>query len=232
MIHLAGEPVVPSSLAIRWSKAKKRRIYTSRVEGTTRLVEALLTVKNPPQFFFSASAVAYYGSQGDTVVTEEVGKGEGFLSDVCAEWESASSALKTRGVRVIHGRFGHVVDPDGGILKRELALFKRGPAVQFGDGGQWMSWIALSDLIEAIAVIILSKAIDGPVNCTSPHPITHRAWMQFVVKTAGRHAIWKIPEPLVRFLLGEMGEELFLSSIRAIPKKLIDSGFQFNKQDL
>jgi len=232
VVHLAGEPVAPSAWAIRWSKEKKRRILVSRVEGTTPLVQALLKTKNPPQFFFSASAVAYYGSCGDRVLTEESRKGRGFLSDVCEKWEKTSAVLKERGIRVIHGRFGNVVDPSGGIFKRVATLFKWGPAVQFGDGKQWMSWIALSDLVDAISSIVFETTLEGAVNCTSPHPVTHREWTEMVAHFVSRRAIWKLPAPLVRLLCGEMGEELFLSSVRALPKKLIDSGFQFKKPQL
>ena len=223
VIHLAGENIASA----RWSKRKKEAIFLSRVRGTFLLSHALLRVKTPPRFFFSASAVGYYGSRGDEIVTEETPQGSGFLADVCGKWEEASECLKERGVRVIHGRFGSVLDPAGGMLKRLLPIFKMGLGMQMGDGNQWMSWITLGDLVRAIEWVVLNTKLEGAVNCCSPHPVTQKEWIDFLRHLVRRPVFLKLPKPLVRMIFGQMGEELFLSSIRAKPHKLLDSGFKF-----
>lgn len=223
VIHLAGENIASA----RWSKQKKEKIFLSRVRGTFLLSHALLRVKVPPRFFFSASAVGYYGNRGDEILTEESRQGSGFLADVCGKWEEASDVLKQRGVRVIHGRFGSVLDPDGGILQKLLPIFKMGLGMQMGDGKQWMSWITRDDLVRAIEWIVFKTDLAGAVNCCSPHPVTQKEWIDFLRHFAHRPVFLKLPKPLVRWIFGQMGEELFLSSIRAKPQKLLDTGFQF-----
>ncbi len=223
VIHLAGENIA----GFRWSEAKKDRIFLSRVRGTWLLSHALLRVKTPPRFFFSASAVGFYGSRGDERLTDESRQGSGFLADVCRKWEEASDCLREKGVRVIHGRFGTVLDPSGGMLKKMLPLFRLGLGMQMGKGNQWMSWIARDDLIRAIEWILFTKPQEGAVNCTSPNPVRQKEWARAVAKAVHRPLFLKMPRSIVRLIFGEMGDELFLSSTRAEPDKLIRSGFQF-----
>ncbi len=224
VIHLAGENIA----SLRWTKQKKKRIFLSRVRGTWLLSQALLRVKAPPRFFFSASAVGYYGNRGDEVLTEDSRQGSGFLADVCGKWEEASESLQQRGIRVIHGRFGNVLDPSGGMLKKMLPIFRLGLGAQMGNGRQWMSWISREDLIRAIEWILFTKPLKGAVNCTSPNPITQKEWACSLAKSVHRPLFLKIPASLVRFIFGQMGEELFLYSTRAQPQKLLESGFLFS----
>ncbi|MBP7075077.1 MAG: TIGR01777 family oxidoreductase [Rhabdochlamydiaceae bacterium] len=223
VIHLAGENIA----ALRWTKAKKDRIFLSRVRGTWLLSHALLRVQRPPRFFFSASAVGYYGSRGDERLSEDSRQGSGFLAEVCGKWEEASDCLKQKGVRVVHGRFGNVLDPSGGMLKKMLPFFRLGLGMQMGTGKQWMSWIARDDLIRAIEWILFTHPQDGAVNCTSPNPVQQKEWAQLLAKAVHRPLLLKMPRSIVRLIFGEMGDELFLSSTRAEPDKLIRSGFQF-----
>lgn len=224
VIHLAGENIA----GFRWTLAKKERIFLSRVRSTWLLAHALLRVERPPQFFFSASAVGYYGSRGDEILTERSRQGTGFLAEVCAKWEEASKGLKQSGVRVVWGRFGNVIDKSGGFLSRVLPLFRWGLGAQFGNGQQWMSWISREDLARAIVWILFSTSLEGAVNCCSPHPVTQREWVQSLARAVHRSAVLKIPKPLVQILWGEMGQELLLSSLRVKPEKLLESGYVFN----
>ena len=223
VIHLAGENIASA----RWTKRKKEEIFISRVRGSWLVSHALLRLKVPPRFFFSASAVGYYGNRGDEILTEESRQGSGFLAEVCGKWEEASDVLKQRGVRVIHGRFGSVVDPAGGMLQRLLPIFKMGLGVQMGDGKQWMSWITREDLVRAIEWIVFKTDLEGAVNCCSPHPVTQKEWIDFLRHFVRRPVFLKLPKPVVRLIFGQMGEELFLSSTRVKPQKLLDSGFKF-----
>jgi uncharacterized protein len=225
VIHLAGENIA----SFRWTKRKKERIFLSRVRGTWLLSHALLRVKTPPRFFFSASAVGYYGSRGDEILTEESRQGSGFLADVCGKWEEASDSLKQKGVRVIHGRFGNVLDPSGGMLRKTLPMFKLGLGALMGKGSEWMSWISREDLVRAIDWMLFTHPLEGAVNCCSPNPVTQKEWVDALAKMVHRPVLIRLPKPLVRLIFGQMGQELFLSSIRAKPQKLLESGFHFTK---
>lgn len=223
VIHLAGENIA----SFPWTSTKKERIFLSRVRTTWLLAHHLLRLKKRPRFFFSASAVGYYGSRGDEILTEASCQGTGFLAEVCAKWEEASKGLQQSGIRVIRGRFGNVVDPSGGFLKRMLPLFRWGLGAQLGDGKQWMSWISRDDLIQAILWIIFSSSLEGTINCCSPYPITQKEWVKAVANALHRPAFLKIPKPIVRLLFGEMGQALFLSSLRVMPERLLNSGYIF-----
>lgn len=223
VIHLAGENIA----ALLWTHQKKKRIFLSRVRGTWLLARAFLRVKKAPRFFFSASAVGYYGNRGDQILTEETPQGSGFLAEVCSEWERASDILKEKGVRVLHGRFGNVLDPSGGMLKKILPSFKWGFGAQMGCGRQWMSWISRDDLVRAIEWIVFTNPMEGVINCTSPNPVTQREWAKTVAAALHRPQFLKLPGPLVRAIFGQMGEELFLYSTRATPSRLLRSGFKF-----
>jgi uncharacterized protein len=196
VIHLAGENIA----SLRWTKAKKDRIFLSRVRGTWILSHALLRLKTPPRFFFSASAVGYYGNRGDEILTEDSRQGDGFLAEVCGKWEEASNALKQKGVRVIHGRFGNVLDPSGGILKKMHSMFALGIGLQMGSGHQWMSWISRQDLIRAIQWALFEHPLEGVVNFCSPNPITQKEWAHSLAKL-----VITLPAPLVRLILRPNG---------------------------
>ncbi len=228
VIHLAGENIA----SLRWTKQKKERIFLSRVRGTWLLSHALLRLKKPPRFFFSASAVGYYGSRGDEKLTEESRQGSGFLADVCGRWEEASECVTQKGIRVIHGRFGNVLDRSGGMVAQLLPLFRLGLGAQLGDGKQWMSWITRDDLVRAISWMLFTKPLEGAVNCSAPNPVTQKEWAETLAKALHQPLLFKIPKSVVHLLFGEMGDELFLSSNRAVPHKLLESGFRFNSESM
>lgn len=222
VVHLAGEPL---SFA-RWGKHKKEKIYWSRVEGTRALAEMLSSLQTPPKVFISASAIGIYGDRGEEKLDEKSSVGFGFLSRLCRDWESASAPLKKRGIRTIQTRFGVVLGKGGGALAKLVPLYRLGLGASLGTGLQWMSWIALDDLIRAIEFVIDSN-IQGPVNFVSPHPIRQEAFSRSLANYLHRPHFFKIPAFILRFLLGEMAEEMLLASARVIPNQLLDSGFLF-----
>lgn len=224
VIHLAGEPLSLS----RWTKSKQDKIFSSRTGFTSSLISQL---KEPPKVFISASAVGFYGSQGEKILTEESPAGEGFLAEVCKAWEGASLPLKARGVRLVHARFGLVIGPEGGVLKKLLLPYKLGLGGTLGSGEQWMSWVARDDLIRALD-FLLREPISGPVNIVSPHPVRQKEFAAVIASLLHRPHFFRLPAPLLRLIFGVTADELLLSSIRVQPAKLLASKFAFQYADL
>lgn len=227
VIHLAGEGVMGI-----WTKAKKHRIWESRVQGTRHLCQQLSQLKCPPQFFMSASAVGYYGERGEEILTEESPKGKGFLADLCQKWEEASRNLAGRGVRTLHLRFGAVLSPQGGILKSLLPIFKAGLGGRLGSGHQYMSWIALQDVVRAVDFLMKNSEIEGPVNFVSPHPVTNAEFTKCLGRVLHRPTFLNIPAFVIELLPGDMAREFLLVSERVVPKRLEQEGFSFEFSDL
>jgi uncharacterized protein len=228
VIHLAGKNISEK----RWTARVKEEIFLSRVRHTWLLAHALSRLKRPPKLFFSASAVGYYGDRGDEVLTEACRKGRGFLADVCQKWEEASQVLDAVNVRVVRARFGAVLSPEGGILGRLMPLFKWGLGAKFASGKQWMSWIALDDLLKGLDFCLTHPEMRGVYNFTSPHPVTNEEFTTSLAKAVHRPAIWTIPRWAISVLGGQGAKELLLASTRAIPERLLKSGFVFQKPDL
>lgn len=174
-----------------------------------------------------ASAVGFYGNRGDEDLTEASGPGSSFLADVCKQWERATESIEQRGIRTVHTRFGVVLSPHGGMLSKLLPLFRLGLGAVVGSGRQWLSWIALEDVVLAIEHLLAQDQLVGPVNVVSPHPETMRAFAQKLAKALRRPLFVRLPAGLVRWVMGQMGEELLLSSTRALPAKLKTSGYLF-----
>jgi uncharacterized protein len=227
VIHLAGENIFDK----RWTEAKKEAIFISRVRHTWLLSYALSRLKRPPKVFFSASAIGYYGDRGDEILTEESRKGKGFLSDVCAKWEESSQVLDQMKTRVIRARFGAVLSKEGGMLKSVLPLFRYGLAGRCGSGKQWLSWIALEDLVGALE-FTMTQEVRGVFNFTSPHPVTNAEFTRQLAKLMHHRPFLPVPGWLIKWVFGEKGKQLLLSSTRAVPKRLLDKGFEFKKAQL
>ncbi|HTG45598.1 MAG TPA: TIGR01777 family oxidoreductase, partial [Verrucomicrobiae bacterium] len=225
VIHLAGENIA----AGRWSKGRKQRILDSRVTGTKGLATALLKLHPPPRHFVSASAIGFYGSRGDEVLTEGASPGmaRDFLAHVTGEWEKASAPLQHAGVRVVHLRFGMILSRKGGALKKMLPFFKLGLGGRLGAGNQWVSWIALADVIGVIAWILADSKIDSPINVVSPYPVTNREFTRELASALHRPSLFPLPTRVLRLVFGEMAEALLLASQRAIPERLLAGGFAF-----
>lgn len=222
VIHLAGDPL---SLT-RWSASKKARIHDSRVNGTRFLCSILSSLQSPPKVFISASAIGIYGSRGEEILDEKSSPGNGFLSRVCREWEASSQSLENQGVRVVRTRFGMVLGSGGGSLSKMLPIYKLGLGSTLGTGRQWVSWIALSDLICAIDHVLTSD-IRGPVNFVSPNAIRQEAFSRTLSHLLHRSHIGWVPAFVLRLCLGEVADELILSSAHVVPSKLLESGFLF-----
>jgi uncharacterized protein (TIGR01777 family) len=222
VIHLAGQNIA----AHAWTEEYKRELVASRVDYTKQLVSKIASLQSPPRVFLSASAVGYYGDRGDEILTEESAKGSGFLSDLCDAWEEASQPLTKRGIRVVHIRFGIILDPSGGFLKKMLPFYRLGLGAVLGSGEQYISWVTLEDLKRVIAFCLTTPTLFGKVNCTTPFPLRQKEFNRALAEKLHRPAFFRIPRSWLRFLLGEKAD-LLLFSQRAVPEKLLKLGFVF-----
>src|ERR1019366_6950450 len=182
VVHLSGEPV-----AQRWTAAAKQRIMNSRVQGTRALVAALR--QQPPAVLISASAIGYYGSRGDEILTEESPPGSDFLGQVAVAWEQEARAAEEFGVRVVTPRIGVVLGRGGGALPKMALPFRLGVGGRLGDGKQWTSWIHLDDLVALVEFSIATTTIRGAVNAVAPNPVTNAAFTQELAAALHRPAI-------------------------------------------
>ena len=227
VVHLAGE-----TLSGRWSENKKSRILNSRARGTETISMALARMKTPPSVLVSASAIGYYGSRGDEVLTEESSSGSGFLAEVTRQWEAATKPAEQAGIRVVHPRIGVVLAKRGGALPKMLPAFRVGLGGVVGNGQQWWSWISLMDAISAIQSLIADSKVNGPVNLVAPNPVTNLDFTKTMAKTLRRPALFPLPTGAVKFFFGEMGVETLLASQRVQPKRLQEIGFRFQYPEL
>ena len=221
VIHLAGESVMG-----RWSERKKTAIYESRINGTKLLVDALKNLASPPKFFLSASAIGYYGDQGDREITETGAKGSGFLSHVCQDWENIARTLDEK-TRTVQLRIGIVLSPKGGALKQMLLPFKLGTGGRMGHGQQYMSWISIDDLVGLIYHCLTHEQVRGPVNAVSPTAVTNEIFSKTLAKTLSRPCLVPVPSAAISLAFGELGRELLLSSLRVTPQAALQSGYHF-----
>ena len=222
IIHLAGEPV-----AQRWSDDIKRRIRDSRVNGTRRLVEAMAAAGDrKPKVLVAASAIGYYGNRGDTAVNETSKPGKGFLPEVCVEWEGATQAATTLGVRVANVRIGIVLGRYGGALEQMLPFFRMGAGGRIGSGRQWMSWIHLDDLVGLFQLALGNETVVGPLNGTSPNPVTNADFTHILGEVIHRPAALPVPEFGLKILYGEMAQ-ILIEGQRVMPEVALRAGFQF-----
>lgn len=227
VIHLAGESIVG-----RWTAEKKRKIRDSRVVGTSNLARALAQAKDKPQVFVCSSAIGFYGDRADEVLNEESTPGEGFLPEVCREWEAATQPAVDAGIRTVRMRTGVVLSPTGGALGKMLTPFKMGVGGKIGNGRQWMSWIDVQDMVGAIHHILKSDLLHGPVNLVAPRPATNSEFTQTLASVLSRPAIFPVPAFVVKLAFGEMGETVLLGSQRVEPAQLVASGYPFRFSDL
>lgn len=228
VIHLAGESVAGK----RWTDLQKERILSSRVRGTELLAKTIAELPIPPHVLLSASATGYYGDTGDNLVTEESPAGEGFLADVCQEWEQSTFAASSAGIRVVRVRIGIVLAENGGALEKMLPPFRMGLGGVIGSGHQWMSWITLADLCGIFRYLLEDDSIYGPVNAVSPYSVTNAAFTQALGKALGRPAVVPVPAFALRLLLGEMADERLLASSRIEPAVLNQAGYTFLHPDI
>lgn len=226
VVHLAGE-----SVAQRWGAEAKRRIRESRVESTRRIVESLQRLSPPPTVLVCASAVGIYGSRGDEVLTENSQPGSGFLAEVCVAWEREARAATALGVRVVNPRIGVVLGRGGGALERMLPMFSHGAGGHLGSGRQWWSWIHLDDLSALIEFALNETRLEGPVNATTPQPVTNSDFTHALGAALHRPAVLPVPAFALKFKLGEMAT-LLLDSQRAVPEAARAAGFEFHYPEI
>lgn len=222
IINLAGEPI-----AGFWTSHKKEAIRESRVATTRLWAKALQSVSTRPKWWINASAVGLYGSRGDQTLDEGSSSGEGFLASVVRDWEAALQPLLELGIRVVKLRFGLVLSPQGGLLKQLKLPFSLGLGGRVGDGKQYMSWIALEDVLGIIHFAMTNQVMQGAFNTTAPLPVTNAVFTQILADTLHRPAIFPLPKIVISTFFGEMGRELLLSSCRAIPKRLLQADYPF-----
>lgn len=228
IVHLAGENIA----AGRWNQAMKNRIRNSRVHGTRSLVQSLSQIEKRPKTLISASAVGFYGERGDRVLDESAAVGTGFLAEVCQQWEAEAMAAESLGMRVVCVRVGVVMSPRGGALAKMLVPFKLGAGGVVGSGKQYWSWIGLNDLARVFAFCVENDSLRGPVNAVSPESMTNHDFTKVLGQVLHRPTIFPLPAFMARLMLGEMADELLLSSTRVTPQKLLKAGFQFEQPDL
>jgi uncharacterized protein (TIGR01777 family) len=230
VIHLAGKNV-----ATRWTGAAKNELFDSRVEGTKTISNAVaesFRTTGKPAVLISASAIGYYGPRGNEVLTEESAPGAGFLHDICVAWEAAAQSAKDAGVRVVHPRIGVVLSKEGGALGKMLPIFKLGGGGRLGDGRQWWSWITIGDVVGAM-LFAIQNPIRGPVNFVGPNPATNAEVTKVLGEVMHRPTIFPIPRFALHLVMGkEAAEETALASMRVLPKRLLESGYQFAHADL
>jgi uncharacterized protein (TIGR01777 family) len=222
VVHLAGESIASS----RWSGEKKRAIRESRTKGTALLSQTLAQLSRPPAVLVSASAIGYYGNRGDELLTESSAPGDDFLANVCIEWESATKPAIEKGIRTVHARFGIILDKSGGALAKMLTPFRMGVGGRIGNGRQWMSWIAIDDVVNGLK-FLLRESVSGPVNFVAPNPVTNAEFTKTLGRALSKPTLFPMPEFGVRLAFGEMGDALLLSSQKVKPGVLEQKGFNF-----
>jgi len=228
LIHLAGDNLADG----RWTERKRRSIRDSRVIPTRLLAEAVARMPNGPKVFLSGSAVGGYGDRGDEVLTEESPAGSGFLADVCRDWEAAATPAADAGARVAFLRTGIVLTPRGGALAAQLPAFRAGGAAVLGDGRQWFPWVTSGDWVGAVHYVLMTDAVRGPVNVCAPTPVTNRDFTYTLARVLRRPALLRLPRPVLKVMFGAMADEAMLASLRAVPGKLQETGFAFDRVGL
>lgn len=228
VVHLAGENVAAS----RWTPRRKQELTASRVQATRGLCEGLARLRQPPRVLISASAVGWYGNRGTEWLDESSAPGAGFLAELAQAWEQSTSPARDAGMRVVLMRFGIVLAKEGGALAKMLTPVRWGLGGPLGPGDQYWSWVTLRDACAAIRHGMLTDAVRGPVNTVAPQAVTNREFVQTLARVLHRPACFPTPAVVLRCVLGEMADEMLLSSTRVQPAVLASSGFSFQDAEL
>ncbi len=230
VVHLAGAGIADR----RWTPAQRNRIQESRTRGTTLLAGALAEIRDDggPSTLVSGSAIGVYGDAGDHLLDEDGPRGTGFLADVCIAWERATERAGNAGIRVAHARTGVVLTPVGGLLAKQLPLFRLGLGGRLGSGHQYLSWISLRDEVAALLWLV-DREVEGPVNLVAPSPVTNAEFARSLGSTLGRPARLPVPATMPMVMFGrDLVRELMLASTRVHPRVLEDGGFAFTDPEL
>ncbi len=222
IVNLVGENLGEG----RWSAARKRQLRESRLEPTLALVDAIEMSGRRPHAFLQASGVNYFGARGDEILTENAAPGSGFLPDLCLDWEGASARVESLGLRRVIVRTGVVLARTGGALAKMLPPFRLGIGGRLGSGEQWFSWIHLVDAVAAYRTLVENEELAGPFHLTAPEPATNATLTRELGRVLHRPTWLRVPGLALRFLYGEMAE-LVLTGQRVVPRRLLESGFEF-----
>ncbi|MBK8294685.1 MAG: TIGR01777 family protein [Solirubrobacterales bacterium] len=227
VINLAGEPINQ-----RWNDEIKDRITKSRITATKNLADAVATVKNPPKVFISGSAIGFYGDRGDDLLYEDDAPGDDFLAEVVIQWEAAANAISGPDLRVATIRSGHVLDPRGGLLAELLTPFKLGVGGPIASGKQYMSWIHRWDEIGILLWALDTEAVKGPINATSPNPVTNKDFSKQLGKAVGRPALMPLPGFAMKAIRGPEFGQVLTEGQRVYPRNAIEHGYEFKQPEL
>jgi hypothetical protein len=230
VVHLSGK-----NIAGRWTEKFKEEALKSRVQSTRTMADAAaqsFRESGRPLTLLSASAIGYYGSRGDELLTEDSPPGQGFIADVGKAWEQATAPARQAGVRVVNLRIGVVLAKHGGALNLMLPAFRMGVGGRTGSGRQFMSWISLEDVVGAIKFCLQSETLSGPVNLVAPGPVRNAEFVRVLGRELHRPTLVPIPAFAVRLIFGKMGDELLLGSLRVEPAKLKSAGYRFRHPEL
>jgi uncharacterized protein len=223
MIHLCGASIGQG----RWTRERKNILRTSRVESTRLLVDTIAKLRQKPRLLLAASAIGYYGNRGEEPLTESSSNGSDFLANLTRDWEAESLRAESLGVRTVLLRFGVILSTLGGALPRMLVPFRVGIGGRVGSGKQWMSWVALRDVIGIIRAGLVDGRLTGPLNVVAPNPVRNAEFTRVLARALNRPAVFPAPAFMLRLALGEMADQLLLTSQRVEPQKLLEFGFRF-----
>lgn len=221
VFNLAG-----ATIGRRWSPQVKQQIRASRLQATQAILEAIQRAAKKPAVLIQASAVGYYGAHGDEEVTEETPAGNDFLARLAVEWEQAALAAEAVGVRVCRMRIGVVLDKEGGALSRMITPFQWFLGGPLGEGKQWFPWVHRQDVVGAMLFVMRREELRGAFNTTAPNPVTMREFARLLGRVLHRPSLFCVPAFVLRLFFGEMADAL-LSGQRAVPKRLLESGYEF-----
>lgn len=223
VIHLAGENIAGR----RWNEAHKQSLLKSRTLGTRLISTTVARLQHKPRVFACASAIGFYGVRGEQRLDENSTPGEGFLADLCQQWEAECQSARDAGIRVVNLRIGVVLSPEGGALAKMLLPFKLGLGGIIGSGKQYFSWIAVDDVVLAIEYILNNESLHGPINLTAPHPVTNYEFTKTLGHVLHRPTIFPMPAIAARVVFGDMADEMLLGGARILPETLTKAGFQY-----
>jgi hypothetical protein len=228
IVHLSGASIADG----RWTDKRKATLRSSRVDSTRVLVDSLTHLKQRPRVFVCASAIGYYGDRGDELLTESSGYGNDFLSILCRAWEAEAGRASANGIRTVIARFGVILATQGGALPPMLTPFKLGVGGRLGSGKQWISWVALEDVVKVLCTAIDNENVSGPVNVVAPQPVQNSEFTRVLAGVLHRPAVFPAPAFVLRLALGPMADALLLSSQRVQPEKLAKIGYKFRYETL
>jgi uncharacterized protein (TIGR01777 family) len=224
VVNLAGASIGEG----RWSENRKQVLRSSRIDSTRRLVDALARLDPRPKTLVSASAVGYYGDRGEERLTEESAPGDDFLARLVRDWEAEARRAESLGMRVVILRFGVILSAKGGALVQMLGPFRMGVGGRLGSGRQWMSWIALDDIVGILRDALANSDWTGVYNAVAPEPVTNAQFTRALGRAVHRPTLFLVPRFALRILLGEMADGMVLASQRVEPARLVSAGYSYS----